>query len=113
MIVRNLDPDNDIILTSVVFHAPDGSPVYQYLTETVRIEPWSSISYKTGYAYLGIPRYDKEGGRPFFIVEWESDKKVIAPNIDAAVSFSVPDGTGFKVLSTGKEIGKVIEEKKK
>jgi len=113
MVIRNTDPENAITINSVKYYSQNGEELYDYLNDEqptpngpidpigpITIDPFCSKSFKTS-SVLFDPHPVNEG-RPFFLVEWEAGKRVIAPIIGAGIA-TVNPGTGevTSLLSTG------------
>jgi len=98
IVIRNLDPDTPIRVKSVTLYGQDvpypqnqNGPVLvqEFLPEEgVNIVPWTSINYSAHQGTLGVEPYTGEDDKPFFIVEWEADRKVIPPAIGVAIYFA-------------------------
>jgi hypothetical protein len=96
IVIRNVDPDTPIRVKRVNFygqnipHPPTKPllPVKEFLSEDVNIAPWTSIAYKANQGTLGVPPYSPNNDRPFFIVEWEADERIIPPSIGALIYIS-------------------------
>lgn len=126
--IRNLDLDNSLTVTSIRMFDPYGNPVAifdsvvgGYLPRI--LGPGESMTQGvTPGAFKphgGLPLYPRDSGRPFLIVEWESDVRIHAPKIGAS-TLGVRTGHPIEqgVWSTGPHIitqdyrdGIVIEEK--
>lgn len=123
VIIRNLDVNNHITLTSVAFYDSIGNlatlylqgvPFSDFVSGSVTINPLSSDSFLVSpfmTAPLGEPFpswvTDAGGGRPFFIVKWEANNKVVAPYIEGAtivLNNGIYNGFGYRK-------GVVLEEK--
>jgi hypothetical protein len=71
----------------VNFYDADGTLVKEFLLEPLVLAPWHSATYLAAKSTLApIQPYDRNLGRQFFIVEWESDERVVAPKIIGNVS---------------------------
>ena len=112
LIVRNRDRDRSITLNSVAVYGPDGQFVKELLGEEITLGPLASTSFVCSGSTLGVPPWPIEGGRPLFLVEWESDKKVNIPAIGAAhlLIRTYPDGYR-EYVGYSNSGGSVIEEK--
>jgi hypothetical protein len=106
LIIRNLDPYNSIIVTSIKMFDPFGAPVevsnpsgdplevfdgmVNYLPRTL----YGGESMSQGVAgpvfapFGGLPLYHFTDGRPYLIVEWvsESHNRVLKPKIGATIT---------------------------
>lgn len=111
LVVRNRDPENSIIVTSIKFYDPDGELVTDFLASGGKVlgplASWSWSSSESG------PPYDSSiPGRPCFIVEWEADKAVFAPSIGVGCTSIVIHGPGTtEITSIAILAGSVIKEK--
>lgn len=111
LIFRNVDPDRTVTITSLAGYNNVGEFVQEFLVEgPVPVEPWHSYSEirMRDFPYVVPPHV----GRPFFILEWEANGRVITPNITGQVtmigySSSPSPGTRNMVFVPGI----VIEEK--
>ena len=118
LIIRNIDPETPITVLLADFYSPAGDLVHSYIEEPVTVEPFASITYAaTPSALNNLALYDKDGGRPFFLVKWESNDKVCPPIIESARVFMVkiqntPDGpVGWRFQGLNLTPGTVIREK--
>jgi hypothetical protein len=115
IIIRNLDPNTPITLTSVNFYDPNGTLAWEYVDEEAPevIQPMASFSYVASPMIPGFPdRYPREGGRPYFIVKWEANERVLKPSCSAALLTYSPLNEGSEIwvnrsLGVGK--GRIIE----
>ncbi len=106
MVIRNTDPENAITVNSVKYYSHDGIQLYEYLIQPITIGPFYSKSFKTtNDEFL----HDMNDGRPFFLVEWEAEKRVIAPRIGAGIA-TINLSTG-EVTSLSSVGGYVIKDK--
>jgi hypothetical protein len=82
--IRNTDPDNPIVISSIGFYDPEGNFVKDVLEQSgpVTLAPFATTMYGT-YA-LGVPLFTV-AGFPNFVVEWCSEKKVNVPHIGAGL----------------------------
>ena len=98
--VRNVDPENEITVVRVDFHDPGGEFVKGFIPPDtgVVINSYESKTWRASPSTLdGIDEYSSEEGRPFFIVEWVADKKVIAPMISSVAVFVEFDTTFWTI----------------
>lgn len=114
--VRNVDPENVITVVRVDFHDPQGEFVKGFIPPDngVVIDSYESKTWRASPSTLGgIDEYSSEDGRPFFIVEWVADKKVIAPMIFSVAVFAEFDTTLWTIdYKAATNIGvKVIDQK--
>jgi len=117
LIIRNIDPHKQIKVNKVEFYGPDllfpdNSPLmYRDFLDGpgVEISSWRSISYRTFAS--GVDPFGQGLDRPFFIVGWEANGRVIPPIITSSIGvINLDDPYGyfraFTIIS-----GKVIKEK--
>ena len=98
--VRNTDPKNPIIITSVNYYNSDGKIVRKHLENPLRLPPLASTDFV-------VPENDQTGGSGAnFIVEWIAETKVYEPIIEA-VMVSTASQQGISFIS----VGRVIESK--
>jgi hypothetical protein len=112
LIIRNVDLDYAIAITSISIYGPDGEHLYEYIDEgPIEISPLSS---KT-FPFPGvIPLWSAHGdARPNFIVKWEvTEKKVVPPIIESGLVFvRTGEAWGFEGFTTTP--GTVLKIKKK
>ena len=94
--VRNIDPENEITVVRVDFHDPWGGFVKGFIPPDTGavIASFESKTWRASPATLyPLDEYSSADGRPFFIVEWVADKKVVAPMILSAAVFVEFDPT--------------------
>jgi hypothetical protein len=123
VLIRNVDSNNPITLTSVAFYDSDGNlatlylpggPFSDFISGSESISPLSSDSFLVS-PFITVPAgdpfpswvTDAGGGRPFFIVKWEANGKVGAPYIEGAtivLNNGIYNGFGYRK-------GVVLEEK--
>jgi len=133
LIIRNLDLDNSLTVTSIRMFDPYGVPVEEFDCVVRRISLpitlYAGESMTLGVASpvfgpCGDPGlYHFTDGRPYLIVEWvsESKKKVIQPKIGATIfSLRFNDQRAPGMQSSGPELfneyyqdGVVLKETKK
>jgi hypothetical protein len=98
--VRNVDPQHEITVVKVDFYDPEGNLVaVDFLPDgPVAIDSYESKTWRASRATLyyppsgiGISEYDSEDGRPFFLVKWVADKKVIKPMIGSVAVLTEPN----------------------
>jgi hypothetical protein len=109
-IFRNVDPDKAVTITSLAGYNNEGDFIEEFLEEPVPVEPWHSYSAirMIGSPYA-VPPYV---GRPFFILEWEANGKVITPNITGQViDWGGPDTNSPGIRNSVFVPGIVIEER--
>jgi hypothetical protein len=114
--IRNVDPENEITVVRVDFHTPDGEFFKGFIPSDngVVIASFESKTWRASPSTLGgIDEYSSEDGRPFFIVEWVADKKVIPPMIFSVAVFVEFDTTLWTIdykAATNIDV-KVIDQK--
>jgi len=114
--VRNVDPEHEITVVRVDFHDPQGAFVKGFIPPDngVVINSYESKTWRVSPATIdGLDEYSNEDGRPFFIVEWVSDKKVIKPMISSAAVFVEFDTTFYTIdykAATNLDV-KVVDQK--
>ena len=88
LIIRNVDLDYAIAITSISIYGPDGDNIYEYIDEGNPIEI-SPLSSKTFRFPRDFDLWDANiDARPNYIVKWEvTNKKVIPPIIESARAF--------------------------
>ena len=113
LIVRNIDRQKSMTLTSACFYSPQGTQVKEFVTTAVTIGPLASVSYVVYGATLpGIPIYSKDGGRPSFIVKWQSTASMCAPIISVAhFIMRQYSATVWGQEAMASSLGTVLEEK--
>ena len=98
--IRNTDPKNPIIITSVNYYNSDGKMVRKHLESPLRLAPLASTDFV-------VPENDQTGGSGAnFIVEWIAETKVFEPIIEA-IMVSTASQQGISFIS----VGRVIESK--
>ncbi|MFH1351021.1 MAG: DUF3124 domain-containing protein [Pseudomonadota bacterium] len=105
--IRNVDPATSITINSIKFYNPLGQLEVSFPAAPVTLSPLETTTVSTKNMSL----YPAEGGRPFFIVEWQTEKKAIPPIIESARIMLRPDGYGPEYLAISITPGKVIDEK--
>jgi len=117
LIIRNLDPKNSITVVSADFYSPEGALSYRFLDQPLELGPWATETFMASPSNIGLPLWDKDGGRPFFVVKWEADRKVISPIIESArvlmVRIQTEVGVAWRFQGIELTPGTVIEEKRK
>ena len=112
LVIRNRDPENSIIVTSIEFYGPDGELVTDFLESGEQIlGPLASWSWTSSQS--GVPPYDTSiPGRPCFIVEWEADNAVYAPSIGVGMVSVVIHGLdgAMDITSFATVAGSVIKD---
>ena len=98
--VRNTDPQQIIIITSVKYYNSDGDLVREHLESPLRLAPLAST-------YFIVNQNDRTGGSGAnFIVKWVAETKVYEPIVEA-VMVSTTSQQGLSFVSQGR----VIESK--
>lgn len=93
--IRNADPYRSFTLTKVSYYDSKGNLIQHYLDSEIDVSPLASTSYV-------IEERDLRGGvGANFLVNWESEKPVIPPVIEA-VNISTSNQQGVSFLSTGR-----------
>jgi hypothetical protein len=115
VVIRNIDPDATITLTSVAFYYNgEEGIVKEFVVSPLGVAPWDSVSYHTkAIDITEVPLYgvdDWNGRRPFFVVKWETQKKALPPIIEGCRFLNAPGG----LVASGWDItpGTVLWEKK-
>jgi len=100
MSIRNVDPDNSLIITEINYHGQDGSLLQEYLDKPIILAPLATIEYI-------ISESDVRGGPGGnFMMEWFSDIPV-APPVTESVMISTFHNQGLSFNS----IGIVVKER--
>ena len=95
--IRNIDPVHQIKITLVNYNETQGKLLKQFIDKPVSLKPLESLRYV-------IPERDKSGGSGAnFIVEWQSDKLVNRPIIEA-IMIGTQSTQGVSFTSRGREI---------
>ena len=95
--VRNTDPNNHIIITSVDYYDSNGKTVRKHLERPLRLKPLASIDFV-------VPENDQTGGSGAnFLVKWSAETKVYEPIIEA-VMLSTASQQGISFVSVGRVI---------
>ncbi len=98
--VRNTDPKNSIIITSVNYYNSHGELVKKYRDSPLRLARLASTDFV-------VEQDDRTGGSGAnFLVEWIAETKVYEPIVEA-VMVSTTSQQGISFVS----IGRVIESK--
>jgi len=97
--IRNVDPNNSLIITSVNYHETQGALVKQYLKQPMVLGPLGSDRFI-------VPQRDDTGGSGAnFMVEWHA-KTPINPPIMETVMIGSQSQLGISFTSRGQVIGK-------
>ena len=95
--IRNIDPKNEITITSVKYYESQGQLLKEYLESPVVIKPLESIRYV-------VPERDKSGGSGAnFIVVWKTGKYVNPPVIES-IMIGTQAQQGISFTSQGRII---------
>jgi len=95
--IRNIDPGDQIKITTVDYYETQGKFLKKYLDKPVILNPLESIRYI-------IPERDKSGGSgASFIVGWESDKFVNPPVVES-IMIGTESQQGVSFTSRGQVI---------
>jgi hypothetical protein len=95
--IRNIDPKNEIEITSVDYYATQGKQLKRFLEEPRRLRPLESLRYV-------IPEKDESGGSGAnFIVEWQSAGPVNPP-IAECIMIGTQSQQGISFSSRGRVI---------
>jgi len=109
--VRNVDPQHEINVVRVDFFDPEGNPVDvsflpngHVVIDSYESKTWVASRSTLFYPFYpnGVSEYNSGDGRPFFIVKWVADKKVINPMIASTavlVEPDIPSTIDYKALS--------------
>ena len=108
IVIRNIDLNTPITVTSVKFYDPDGNFVSDFITTDETVNPLATTTFLLHSSTLLVEMYDSEDdARPSVLVEWESDQKVNSPIIESARCFVLPGN----VPSLDITPGTVIQER--
>ena len=95
--VRNIDPVNQMEITSVDYYETQGKILKKYIEKPKIIKPLESLRYV-------IPETDKSGGSGAnFIVQWKSDK-IVNPPIVESIMIGTQGSQGISFTSRGRVI---------
>ncbi len=95
--IRNVDPENPLIVTAVDYYETQGKLLKHFLKEPITIDPMGSERYI-------VPQKDTSGGSGAnFIVEWHSEKP-INPPIMESVMIGTQSELGISFTSRGRAI---------
>jgi len=79
LIIRNTDPANAIVLTTVDYRDSKGEHLRHYVEKPIVVGPLASIDFV-------VKDSDKTGGpSPSFIIRWEANKTVNAPVVETLI----------------------------
>lgn len=77
--IRNTDSRNPITVTRVDYHSSAGDLIRAYQKQPARLKPLASVEHI-------VKESDRSGGiSASFIVEWESDRPVAPPYVEAVM----------------------------
>ena len=97
--IRNSDPKADLTIATVRYYDTNGELLRDYLEKPMLLKPLATIEFL-------VAQKEIEGGSGAnFIVEWESDKKVNKPIIEA-VMIGIEDQASISFVRTGIAIEK-------
>jgi hypothetical protein len=101
--IRNIDRKKNIVVKAVKFLNPDGQVVKNLLDgldcfgnpigpTTVPLSPLQTTTFITRTSTVCVPQYPLDGGRPAWIVEWESvdGSWTVAPHVSASTDILTP-----------------------
>ncbi len=92
--VRNTDPHDALVLTSVQYYSTDGKLLKNYVNEPVQIDPLSAANFV-------INRSDETGGAGAnFMVNWRAQKKIVEPLCES-IMVSTGGASSFAFTSRG------------
>ncbi|MEW6501031.1 MAG: DUF3124 domain-containing protein [Thermodesulfobacteriota bacterium] len=95
--LRNVDTKHRITLTAVNYYDTQGRLLKKYLPQPLVLKPLESTRYV-------VPQQDKTGGSGAnFIVEWQAEKPVNAPIVEA-VMIGAASQQGISFTSRGQAI---------
>lgn len=95
--IRNIDPDNEVIITRVDYYETQGKLLKKHIDKPQVLKPLESIRYI-------IPEKDKSGGSGAnFMVHWKSEKPVNPPIVEA-VMIGTRSQQGISFTSRGRVI---------
>lgn len=95
--IRNIDPKNNIKITTVHYYETDGNLLKNFLDKPITLKPLESERYV-------IPEKEKIGGSGAnFIVKWKSDRLVNPPIIES-VMIGTRSGQGISFSSRGQVV---------
>lgn len=95
--IRNIDPKNQITITTVDYYETQGKLLRKYLKEPVTLQPLESLRYV-------VPENDKSGGSGAnFIVEWKSEQ-VTNPPIAETIMIGTKSAQGISFVSRGRVV---------
>ncbi|WP_349357734.1 DUF3124 domain-containing protein [Stappia sp.] len=97
VLVHNVDPDTDLVLTRVSYHDASGAKVRDMLGEETPLAPFASFS-----AVVDVT--DRSGGiGANFIIEWRAETASLSP-IAEAVMLGSRGTQGFAIGTEGRTI---------
>lgn len=95
--VRNTDPKNPIIVTAVRYYDTAGKLVESFLDKPHALAPLASAD------FFVDQRDDRGGAGANFIVEWESEKPVSKPIVEAVMA-GISGTQGLSFVRSGKVV---------
>jgi Protein of unknown function (DUF3124) len=118
LIIRNIDPDRPITVNFIEFYDQNGNFVKNFAETPITIDALKSITILASNSTLiplGLYPQDPNGGRSYFLIDWEADKRVITPIIGSSMSMVIREGdpgnTTYKITSMIVVGNRVLEEK--
>ena len=97
LIIRNVDQYNNISLISLDFFDPNGDLVHSFnLTGKQTLLPRQSVSFllDSSSSLCSGNQFDRNSGRPSFIVKWRSREWVLPPIVHAIMGKANVFGNG-------------------
>jgi Protein of unknown function (DUF3124) len=95
--IRNTDPNQPIVVTSVRYHDHDGRLVHEYLKKPLRIAPLAAMEYF-------ITESDTSGGySASFLVDWVAEQAPNPPLVEA-VMIGTAGSRGISFTCSGRVI---------
>ena len=86
VVIRNVDINNSITVTDIIFHDPDGQLVESLSYRDIVLEI-PALASETLVLPPDTPYWSQFfDGRPTFIVKWTADKAVRPPSISSAIA---------------------------
>ena len=98
LVIRNVDQYNNINLTSLDFFDPNGVLVHSFdLTGKETLVPRQSVSFllDSSSPLCSGSQFDRNSGRPSFIVKWRSREWVLPPIVQAIMGKAGVFGSGL------------------
>jgi hypothetical protein len=95
--IRNITPDNEIIVSKVDYYDTHGKLIRHYLSDPIVLNPLETVS------YLVEHKDTKGGDGANFIVEWAAEQEVPEPIIEA-VMIGSSSALGISFTCQGKVV---------